>query len=102
MPLVPAAPQDALNGLDAGERERFDFPVVDGVRLTLLRVPPCEVSASDIRRRIRQNGSVANLLPPSVESYIIQHELYEEGSDRTGIQGEGSRDCRGDSRQEGH
>ena len=100
--LVPRVPGEALDALDAGKRDRFDCPVVDGVRLTLLRVPPCEVSASDIRRRIRQNRSVANLLPPSVESYIIQQGLYVEDSDRTGIQGEGSRDCRGDSRQEGH
>ncbi|MET0514463.1 MAG: nicotinate-nucleotide adenylyltransferase [Nitrospiraceae bacterium] len=100
--LIPQVPREALDALDAGKRDRFDYPIVDGVRLTLLRVSPCEVSASDIRRRIQEHRSVANLLPPSVESYIIQHGLYVEDSDRTGIQGEGSRDCRGDSRQEGH
>jgi nicotinate-nucleotide adenylyltransferase len=42
----------------------------------LLRSVPIEISASDIRRRIRENLSIKYLLPESVESYIMSSNIY--------------------------
>jgi len=76
MALLPPLPIQSLADLDAGRRSIWDM-AIGTQRLICLRLPPSEVSASDIRRRIGQNMPVANLLPPLVESYILQHHLYE-------------------------
>jgi len=76
MPLLPHLPVQPLADLDAGRRSTWDM-VIGAQRLICLQLPPSDVSASDIRRRIGRKLPVANLLPPSVESYILQHHLYE-------------------------
>jgi nicotinate-nucleotide adenylyltransferase len=82
MALLPPIPQSSLADLDAGRISQFEVSL--GTQsLTYLQLPPSAVSASDIRSRIRQGLSVANLLPPLVESYILQHHLYQEDRDRT-------------------
>jgi len=82
VPLLPPIPYPSLADLDAGRISRIEAPL-GKQRLTYLKLPPCPVSASDIRSRIRQGFTVANLLPPLVESYILQHHLYQEDRDRT-------------------
>ena len=80
--LLPPIPYPSLADLDAGRIVRIEAPL--GTQgLTCLKLPPCPISASDIRTRIRQGLPMANLLPPSVESYILQHHLYREARDRT-------------------
>ena len=80
--LLPPIPQSSLVDLDAGRISQLEVPL--GTQsLTCLRLPPCAISASDIRARIRRRLPVANLLPPLVESYILQHHLYPEDRDRT-------------------
>ena len=80
--LLPPIPYPSLADLDAGRISRIEAPL--GTQgLTCLKLPPCPISASDIRTRIRQGLPMANLLPPSVESYILQHHLYREARDRT-------------------
>jgi nicotinate-nucleotide adenylyltransferase len=83
MPLFPPADLNKLRALDRGETHRLAVPVAGGDQLTLLRLAPCQISASEIRQRIRARGSVADVLPPSVQSYIIQHGLYSEDADHT-------------------
>lgn len=80
--LLPPIPQTSLADLDAGRISQLDVPL-GTQRLTCLHLPPCAVSASDIRSRIRAGLTVANLLPPLVESYILHHHLYQEDRDRT-------------------
>jgi nicotinate-nucleotide adenylyltransferase len=80
--LLPPIPQSSLADLEAGRISQFDVPL-GKQRLICLQLPPCAVSASDIRARIRRGLPVANLLPPLVESYILQHHLYQEERDRT-------------------
>jgi nicotinate-nucleotide adenylyltransferase len=80
--LLPPIPQSSLADLDAGRISQFEAPL-GKQRLICLQLPPCAVSASDIRARIRRGLPVANLLPPLVESYILQHHLYQEERDRT-------------------
>lgn len=65
-----------LGRLDGRRQDRLDLQIPGGKTVILLNLPPCEISASDIRTRIRQGRAVANLLPPAVESYILHHHLY--------------------------
>lgn len=75
VPLIPPFPKQILADLDASRLTQCE--VSTGVhRLICLRLPPCEISASDIRKRLKQGQSTANLLPPLVESYILSHHLY--------------------------
>jgi len=87
LPLLPPLDAGLLAALDARQSDRLDVPIPDGPGLILLSLPPCEVSASEVRRRIRARQSVSSLLPTSVESYIMSHQLYQEESDRTGVEG---------------
>jgi nicotinate-nucleotide adenylyltransferase len=75
MTLLPAIPEESLAALDAGRRSKLEVPLPHH-QLICVHVPPTPISASDIRNRVRQAQPVANLLPPSVESYIIHHHLY--------------------------
>ncbi|HET6675690.1 MAG TPA: nicotinate-nucleotide adenylyltransferase [Nitrospiraceae bacterium] len=84
MPLFRHADRGKIHALDSGLAHRLSVPIPDGSELTLLRLPPCDISASEIRQSVRQGRSLANVLPLSVESYIIQQGLYSEDDDRTG------------------
>jgi nicotinate-nucleotide adenylyltransferase len=80
--LLPPIPVSSLMDLDAGRISRIEAPL--GTQgLICLKLPPSPISASDIRSQIRQGHPVANLLPPLVESYILQHHLYQEDRNRT-------------------
>ena len=83
MALFPPANHEELSALDRGATPCLSIPVPGGEMLTLLRLPPCHISASEIRQRIRERRNVADVLPLSVQSYIIQHCLYSEDADRT-------------------
>jgi nicotinate-nucleotide adenylyltransferase len=80
--LLPPIPDPSLADLDTGRISRLEVPL-GKQRLTCLQLLPSAVSASDIRSRVRRGLPVANLLPPLVESYILQHHLYQEDRDRT-------------------
>jgi len=82
VPLLPPIPVPSLMDLDAGRISRIEAPL--GTQgLTCLKLPPSPISASNIRSQISQGHPVANLLPPLVESYILQHHLYQEDRNRT-------------------
>lgn len=74
--ILPPLSQQALCDLDDGRIAKLEIPM-GPQRLTCLRLPPCDISASGIRAKIRQGSSVASLLPPPVESYILRQHLYE-------------------------
>jgi nicotinate-nucleotide adenylyltransferase len=80
--LLPPIPYPSLADLDAGRISRIEAPLGEQ-GLICLKLPPYPVSASDIRSRIRQGLPAANQLPPLVESYILQHHLYQEDRNRT-------------------
>ncbi len=85
MPLLPALDTQDLMLLDAGTLRQLDIALPSRRGIICLPIPPCSISASEIRQRIRQRTTQANMLPPPVESYILQHHLYQEGCDRTNI-----------------
>ena len=85
MPLLPALDAQTLTQLDAGTLSQFDIVLPSHRGIICLPIPPCSISASEIRQGIRQRTMRVNMLPPPVESYILQHRLYQEGCDRTNI-----------------
>ncbi len=85
IPLFQNLASESLGQLDTGVIDRCDIAVPEALGITCLSIPPCPISASEIRRRIRNGLPLANMLPPPVESYILQHSLYQEDSNRTRI-----------------
>lgn len=85
LPMLPKLEVQALAELDAGRRTRLDIAMPSGPGIICLSLPPCAISASDIRGRIRREMPLANLLPQTVESYILRRQLYKEDSDHTHI-----------------
>lgn len=83
LPFFQAIPENTLITLDAGKRERADAALANGRTVTFLRLPPCDVSASEIRKCAQKGLPLANLLPTPVESYILREGLYREDGDRT-------------------
>ncbi len=83
--MLPPLDPRALAQLDSGEMNRLEIAIPSGPGILLLPLPPCSTSASDIRQRIKKGMSLANLLPPPVESYILQHRLYQEDPDHAHI-----------------
>jgi len=66
----------ALNELDKGRRSRYEYRLPSQSRLILLHVTPHNVSATQIRDHLSGGKRLKNLLPPLVESYIIDHKFY--------------------------
>ncbi|MFZ3012720.1 MAG: nicotinate-nucleotide adenylyltransferase [Nitrospira sp.] len=85
MSLLPTLDPDRLTGLDTGTRNRLDIAIPSDPGVTCLAFPPCPTSASEIRRRVQNELSVVNMLPPLVQSYILRHSLYQEESDHKRI-----------------
>ena len=44
--------------------------------VSFLPIPGLEISSTDLRRRVREGGSIAYLTPEPVESYLRQQGLY--------------------------
>ena len=40
-------------------------------------ISPRDISSSVVRERLVLGKSVDNLLPPEVETYIIEHQIYK-------------------------
>lgn len=51
-----------------------------GTGVTFFQISPLDISSKNIRQRIQRGEEVKNLLPPSVDHYIMQHRLYQNDS----------------------
>ena len=47
-----------------------------GSRITILDKDPVDASSTEIRQMVSEGRSIAGLVPPEVEEYIIEHQLY--------------------------
>ena len=81
IPLFHFIQTDTLAALDTGQKERADVLVPPNGSLTFLRLPPCDISASEIRRLIAEGSPLTNRLPLPVQSYILREVLYREDSE---------------------
>jgi nicotinate-nucleotide adenylyltransferase len=66
----PGSDAGAVMRCVEGLRRRF------GTRVILMENAPMDISASEIRRRVRTGESTEGLLPVSVEEYIYENGLY--------------------------
>ena len=51
-----------------------------GNQVVFFQISPLDISSKDIRRRISRKEEIKNLLPPSVDHYIIKNRLYRDDS----------------------
>jgi nicotinate-nucleotide adenylyltransferase len=65
----PNYPPVDLDDLDRAVRGARD-------RVVILRTPGVDISSTELRGRIARHQPIRYLVPPGVESYIRQHELY--------------------------
>jgi nicotinate-nucleotide adenylyltransferase len=72
MPFLSDNAQSLLGRLDSGVEEAVSLPLTTGRSVWTIPIPPCNVSAQDIRRRLRKKQNLENSLPPQVESYILR------------------------------
>ncbi len=70
-------PRDDLEKLDKEEIEFSRITLKSKRVATALKIPIMDISATEIRCRIRKGKSIKYLLPESVESYIISNKLYK-------------------------
>ena len=47
-----------------------------GTKVIFFPIPPLDISSKNIRQRIIQKEEIKNLLPLSVDHYIMKHQLY--------------------------
>lgn len=86
-PLLPRLDPTLLAAFDRGAIDCATLALSGDRTLSLLSMAPCIVSASMIRRHVREGASLAGLLPPPVERYIIHHDLYQERHNPTRFEG---------------
>jgi nicotinate-nucleotide adenylyltransferase len=65
-----------LARLDEQKEDRHRLAFGPSTQIILLRVGSWEISATEIRSHLSGGKRRRNLLPPSVESYIMSHHLY--------------------------
>lgn len=67
---------EQLEKLDRGEIDLYQLPTGPETSVYFLSIPPTQISASEIRMKVASQKEAKNLLPESVESYIIKNKLY--------------------------
>ncbi len=77
-PFIKGISQKVLTGLDKDKVTDYSFDITDKHKGHLLKVTGLKISASRIRSLIIKGKSVRYLLPDSVKSYIIAHNLYKK------------------------
>ncbi len=71
------AHRDDMEKLDKEELESYSTTLKSERVVIALKIPLLDISATEIRKRIREGKSIKYLLPESVESYIIANKLYK-------------------------
>lgn len=80
LPYLQKVSKGVLDELDSGERRVFAFSALGGKEIILCRVVDVNVSSSHIREAISRGADTGRLLPESVKSYIILHNLYNNNN----------------------
>ena len=72
LPFFARGDIERLKQLDHGSPGTARFDLKSGRILWAVSIPPCHVSAKDIRRRLRAHEDLGNTLPEAVQSYIVE------------------------------
>jgi nicotinate-nucleotide adenylyltransferase len=78
---VVTADAEVFSALDACELKVHKTRLWNGREIFLMNVTRMDISGTVIRSLVQQGMSTKYLLPEKVESFIISHKLYSEGSD---------------------
>ncbi len=78
LPYLKESVPEQLGRLDQKQQDPYEVPLTPATRLILIQVSPWEVSATEIRNHLSGGKRKRNLLPGSVESYIITNNLYNQ------------------------
>lgn len=73
--VAASRPGYQLNGLREKIAAYIDPPEQ---RILHIEIPALAISATDIRRRVREGKTIKYLLPEPVEEYIYRHALYRD------------------------
>lgn len=76
-----AADEETLSRLDAHTIRMHETSLMGSKKISLLNVTPVDISATGIRKMVKDGKSIKYLLPETAESFIISNKLYLEGSD---------------------
>lgn len=74
------ADRDSLERLDKLEHASYKTKLKSNREIIALRVSLMDISATEIRKMVREGKSVKYLLPEAIESYIITRKLYMRNS----------------------
>lgn len=77
-PYLGKVPKKVLREVDVGIRSRYSFDISKTMKGYLCKVTGLNISASSIRDLIMSGKNIKYLLPDSVKSYIISHNLYQK------------------------
>jgi len=75
-PFIKRVSKKVLSDLDKDKFTKYSFDISDKKKGHLLNVTGLNISASLVRSLISKGESIRYLLPDSVKSYIISHNLY--------------------------
>lgn len=78
LPHLQVIDRDLLLRLDQEAQEGKTVPTGAETALHFIRIAPCPISASEIRKKFTAKEKTKNLLPDAVVSYIIQNKLYRD------------------------
>ena len=48
-----------------------------GADIIVMDMEPVDASSTDVRKRVKEGRPITGLVPPGVEDYIIEHQLYK-------------------------
>ncbi len=68
-------PREQLTNLD---KERLSLLRYRGYQFIMSKMPPVDISSTEIREKISCSKTVAGMIPPEVLEYIRKNELYKE------------------------
>ncbi|MEW6325132.1 MAG: nicotinate-nucleotide adenylyltransferase [Nitrospirota bacterium] len=77
LPMLASIASERLQALDEGTPHLEEIQSAAGRRLWLLGLPPCPISATQVRAAVEAGAPLDALLPEAVRSYILRRRLYQ-------------------------
>ena len=68
--IRPGSDVDTFNAKAREYKEKY------GTEVHVLSMDPVDISSTDVRTRIEQGMPISGIVPPEVEKYIFEHDLY--------------------------